>query len=519
MKKGLIVGIDFGTTNSAMAGLDDAGTPRVLKNSEGEQITPSFITFPPDGKPIVGREAKNAAAAYSEGAVREIKRQMGKTGSDGKPVPFFIDQQGKEWRPEELAALVILKMKQDGEAFTGQAITEAVITVPAIFNEVERQATINAGKIAGLNVLDVMNEPTAAALAYGLQKKSAGKYLVYDLGGGTFDATIIRVNGDTITALATDGVRRLGGTDFDMRIIEHAKREAAKLSLDLEQLADPALRQELKDRAERLKHSLSAMPEAPFQMNINGQQLKFTCTRAEFEAETRDLLEQTGACVQNVLKAANLKPGELTDTILVGGATRMPMVEKYLTELMGKPPRKDIDPDLAVAQGAALAAAQMARDDGQVVPSLGGKNITPLIGGKFTNVAAHDLGCAAFDAVQETERKFVKIIAKNTALPAVKTEIFRLRTANQRDAKVEVYQGQEGQKLEECLHIDDVELDDLPLAPQETPRIEVRYEYSRCGIVHVTVTDRVSGKSKAADISHNLGLTEAEVQQAGRELS
>ena len=518
-----LLGIDLGTTNSAAASLDDAGQPRPTKNCEGDYVTPSFTCFMENGETIVGKEAKNMATMYPQSIVREIKREMGKTDAEGKSIIYFVDPEGKQWTPEELSSLILKKIKKDAESITGQSIGPVVITVPAYFRDSERRATINAGIVAGLDVIDVIDEPTAAAMYYGLSKRVQGTrhVLVYDLGGGTFDVSIIRVDKEgNVTVLATNGERNLGGVDWDMRITARIEKEAKKHNVTIDPSVDPSACQEIRDKSERLKHSLSVRSKATFTQNIQGEQIGFDYTREEFEADTRDLLARTGEKVKAVLQEAGMSPADIDDTILVGGSTHMPMVDVFLTELMGKPPKKDADPDLVVAQGAALAAAQMLKAKGEKVYSIGsGKDITKALPpGKFVNVAAHALGCAAFDP-GGTYMEFVPIIKKNTALPAKCTEKFSLMERGQTAALVEVYQGQEDQPLEECLHIGEVELSGFPAGDLSEERITVTYEYSMSGIVGVTVTDTKSGMSTNGEIKHQLGMNEMDIKEGKRKVA
>ncbi len=516
---GITLGIDLGTTNSVVTCLDEAGQPRIIKNSEGDFTTPSVICMLPSGEMIVGKEAKNLAAAYPECVVREIKRQMGKVDGDGKPIAFFVDHNGKEWTPEELSALIIKKLLNDARLYTGHEVGDIVITCPNYFRDDARTATINAGKIAGAHVLDCMDEPTAAATFYGLNHNGADmrRYMIYDLGGGTFDVTIVEVSNGEVKAIATDGARDLGGTDWDLRVMARIASECQAKGITLDPDIDAAMCQEAKDRAERLKESLSTRSEAVFNMRAGSEQISFTYTRDEFESDSADLLEQTAEKVRSALNSVNMNPADIEDTVLVGGATRMPMVRELINKIMGKDARQDTDVDLVVAQGASISAAHMAKQDGRKVYSIIGSEILSLPGGSFTNVAAHALGCAAIDPDNGLEG-FTPIIKKNTALPASCSETFALTDERQTTADVKVYQGQEGESLEDCLHIDTVTLSGLPCGPTNEPRIEVKYEYSRSGIVHVTVTDLKSGKSQVGEISHQMGLSDEEIDSAAKNI-
>ena len=519
-KKQILLGIDLGTTNTAAASIDDAGQPRPIKNAEGSYVTPSMICFDLNGEIIVGQEAKNLATAYPNSTIREIKRHMGKVDAEGESIAFYVHMDGRKWIPEELSALILKKIKNDAETITGLPVGGVVITVPTYFRDSERHATINAGKAAGLEVLDILDESTAAALYYQIDKAEDGKcYMVFDLGGGTFDVTIVKLEGGKVIAVGTDGERNLGGADWDMRIISRIKKEAAKHDISFDEITDSAIHQETKDKAERLKHSLSVRSEATFNQNIQGKQVTFTLTRQEFEADTQDLVERMTEKVRATLKEVRMSSSDIEETIMVGGATHMPMIEQLLINLMGKPPKKDTDPDLAVAQGAALAAALIANKRDLPFHTTGGKKIPKILPAKdFVNVAAHALGCAAFNA-DRTHKEFAPIIKKNTALPAKCTETFSLLDENQATAVVEVYQGQEGDPLEKCLYIGVVELNGLPAGDPTEERITVTYEYSMSGIVGVTVTDAKSGKSTNGEIKHKLGMKEKDIKKAKKKVN
>ena len=516
MKK-QILGMDYGTTNSEASVIDDAGQPRPLKNSEGHYITPSCICFTPSGEIVVGQEAQNLSTAYPESYISEAKRLLGMTDSDGKPITVYVDKDGKHWTAEECAALVIKKLKADAEAISGSEFSSVLITVPASFSEVQRQAVINAGRIAGFSDVEVMDEPSAAAYSYGVAKES-GTYLIYDLGGGTFDVTLVRVDSNAnIEILGTDGQTDLGGTDWSNVIAVRVQKEIDTLGIDKSVLEDPAIRYEIKDRSQKLKHTLSTRTEGQFNMMLGSKRVSFTYTRQEFEGASKDLCEHTMQLVSSTLVATSCPVADVDGAVLVGGGTRMPQIVDGLSELLGKPVSMDEDPDLVVAKGAALSAAKQEQSKGTKVLSLSGSEVKSLPGGKFSNCAAHDLGCKAFDA-NGTSEEFAVIIKKNTSLPATRTETFKMKEIGQTAVSVSVYQGKEGSSLAQCLHIDDVLLDGLPSADANEERIVVEYGYSLDGIVHVTVTDKISGKSRTADISHNLGMTAKEVKAAAAHL-
>lgn len=513
-----ILGIDLGTTNSVACSIDESGNARPIKNAEGSYITPSAICFTPNNEIVVGEEAKNLQAAFPEDYVHEIKRQMGKCDDSGKPITFHIDKEGKEWNAEELSALILKKIKHDAETITGNSFDEVLITVPACFDQAQRQATINAGKIAGFSKIEIMDEPTVASVASGISKHN-GMYVLYDLGGGTFDVSVLEIDGHGATKIiATAGQANLGGTDFDLRIIQRINKEAQTQGVDLVSIDDPSIAYEIKDKAQRLKHTLSVREETDFNMFIQGKQIKFTYSRKELETETQDLIESTIEKIQSALGDKNLSPIDIGETILAGGATRMPRIAERLEEFMGRPPVRNEDPDLLIAMGAAVIFAAMTQADGETVLSLSGTEVKSLPSGTFVNCAAHCLGCKAIDSPGLREI-FSVIIPQNTPLPAKCSDTFKLLEKHQTQVEVYVYQGKEDGALSECLLIDKVLLTGLPVADVEEARISVEYKYSRSGIVDVTVQDLISGKSKVAQISHQLGMNETQVQESAEQVS
>jgi molecular chaperone DnaK len=509
MKK--ILGIDFGTTNSCACTLGEAGEPVPIKFSDGQYLLPTVIYFGPDGEIIVGKEARNLRAVYPDDVDFEVKRQAGQTDADGKPAVRRIDRKGKKWTAEETAGLVIAKIKKDAEAFCGSEIDTVLITVPACFDQAKRQFVINAGKIAGFKQVYLMDEPSAAAFDYGLSK-APGRYSITDLGGGTYDITIVSVDAQgNVSALSTGGKSDLGGVDWDMAVIARVIKEADAAGVDKSVLADPAVRQDLKDRSEALKQTLSVRTEAQFNMFLGGKRVSFTYTREEFERDTKPLMDQVIAITEETLKKASLSPKDITDTILVGGSTRMPMVSARLTEFMGKTPKKDADPDLIVARGAALTLAKMMQESGEKLLSYTGAPVRKLPGGKFANCAAYDLGCKAYDS-SGTREEFAPIILKNSKLPAKASQTFAMKEAGQTAVTVAVYQGLAGKPLSECRHIDDVNLDGLPVDEPTKARIVVEYSYTAGGLCDVKVSDTVSGKSATAQIANIQGMSEQDVQ-------
>lgn len=506
-----VLGIDFGTSNTCACTLGEAGEPVPIKFSDGQELLPTVTYFGPDGEIIIGKEAKNLRAAYPDDVVCEVKRQAGKTDPDGRPAVRHVDRAGKNWTGEEITALVLAKVKKDAEAMAGSELDAVLVTVPACFDQAQREFVMNAGKMAGFKRVFLMDEPTAAAFAYGLSK-SPGKYAVTDLGGGTYDVTIVTVDEQgNVTAIATGGKSDLGGIDWDLAVIARIVKEAESAGVEKTVLEDPAIRQDIKDRAETLKHSLSVRTDAQFNMFVGGKRVSFTYTREEFERDTKSLMDQVIAITDETLKKKSLTPKDVTDTILVGGATRMPMVVARLAEFMGKPPKKDADPDMIVAKGAALTLAKMMQESGEKLLSYKGAPVRKLPGGKIVNCAAHDLGCKAYDP-SGTLEGFAAIIHKNTRLPAKESKTFALKEAEQTAVTVEVYQGEEGKPLSECRHIDDVQLTGLPVGEKNDPRIVVEYSYTVSGLCDVRVTDTVSRKSATAQISHILGMNEQDVQ-------
>ena len=506
-----ILGVDFGTSNTCACTIDEAGQPVSIKYSDGHYLLPTVVYFGPDGEIIIGQEAKNLRAAYPDDVVCEVKRQAGKTDPDGRPAIRHVDRAGKNWTGEEITALVLAKVKKDAEAMCGSEFDSVLITVPACFDQAQREFVMNAGRIAGFKRVFLMDESTSASFAYGLTK-SPGNYLVADVGGGTTDITVVFVDGQgNVTALATGGRSDVGGVDWDMVVIARIVKEAEAAGVEKSVLEDPAVRQDIKDRAETLKHSLSVRTEAQFNMFLGGKRVSFTYTREEFERDTKPLMDQVIAIMDETLKKKPLVPKDVTDTILVGGSTRMPKVAARLTEFMGKPPKKDTDPDMIVAKGAAFTLAKMMQESGEKLLSYKGTPVRRLPGGKVVNCAAHDLGCKAYDT-SGIHEGFAPIIKRNSKLPAKESQTFAMKEPGQTAVTVEVYQGEEGKPLSECRHIDDVNLAGLPVDDPHKPRIVVEYSYTVMGLCDVKVTDTVSGKSATAQISHILGMNEQDVQ-------
>ena len=505
-----ILGIDLGTTNSAMAVMEGS-EPEILVNAEGDRTTPSVEGFRKDGERVVGKAAKNQAVTNPENTVSSVKRFIGRSfdetrdeqktvsykvqkGKDGRAV---VDIDDKDYTPEEISAMVLQKLKSDAEKQLGGPVTQAVITVPAYFNDAQRQATKDAGKIAGLEVLRIINEPTAAALAYGLDKTNKDeKILVFDLGGGTFDVSILELGDGVFEVAATAGDNHLGGDDWDQRVIDWlADKFKADNSIDLR--SDKMALQRLKEAAEKAKMELSSTSQA----NINlpfitadatgPKHLDYTLTRAEFERITKDLLDRCKKPVEQALKDAGLRAGDIDEVILVGGSTRMPAVQDIVKKLTGKDPNMSVNPDEVVAMGAAVQGGVLAGD----VEGILLLDVTPL-----------SLGVETMGGVM------TKMIERNTTIPTRKTEIYSTASDNQTSVEVHVLQG-ERQMASGNKTLGRFQLTGIPAARRGVPQIEVTFDIDANGIVNVSAKDLGTGKQQQITISGSTALSDDEVDR------
>ena len=505
-----ILGIDLGTTNSAMAVMEGS-EPEILVNAEGDRTTPSVEGFRKDGERVVGKAAKNQAVTNPENTVSSVKRFIGRSydetpeerktvsyklqkGKDGRAV---VDIDGKDYTPEEISAMVLQKLKNDAEKQLGGPVTQAVITVPAYFNDAQRQATKDAGKIAGLEVLRIINEPTAAALAYGLDKTNKDeKILVFDLGGGTFDVSILELGDGVFEVAATAGDNHLGGDDWDQRIIDWmADKFKAENGIDLRQ--DKMALQRLKEAAEKAKMELSSTTQANINLpfitaDASGpKHLDYTLTRAEFERITKDLLDRVKKPVEQALKDAGLKAGDIDEVILVGGSTRMPAVQDLVKKLTGKEPNMSVNPDEVVAMGAAVQGGVLAGD----VEGILLLDVTPL-----------SLGVETMGGVM------TKMIDRNTTIPTRKTEIYSTAADNQTSVEVHVLQG-ERQMAHDNKTLGKFQLSGIPAARRGVPQIEVTFDIDANGIVNVSAKDLGTGKQQQITISGSTALNDDEVER------
>ena len=488
-----IIGIDLGTTNSCVAVME-GGKPTVIANTEGARTTPSVVAFTKTGERLVGEPAKRQAVTNAEKTISSIKRDMGT--DKGRTID------DKKYSPQQISAMILQKLKADAENYLGEKVTEAVITVPAYFNDGQRQATKDAGKIAGLDVKRIINEPTAAALAYGLDNENEQKIMVYDLGGGTFDVSVIEIGDGVIEVLATNGDNRLGGDDFDQKITDWMIRDfKAKEGVDLSQ--DKMALQRLKEAAEKAKKELSAATTTninlPFiSMNANGPlHFDVTLTRAKFDELTHDLVERTAIPVQNALKDAGISASELTKVLLVGGSTRIPAVQDKVKQLTGHEPSKTLNPDECVAIGAAIQGGKLAGDAGAGEILL--LDVTPL------SLSIETAGGIA-----------TRLIERNTTIPTKKSQVFSTYSDNQTAVDINVVQG-ERQFARDNKSLGQFRLDGIPPAPRGIPQIEVTFDIDANGIVNVSAKDLGTGKEQHITITAGSSMSDDEIEKAVRE--